>query len=261
MTPEPLDVVPLWAFFAVTMALAVMSLEVGYRLGRWRHACSSEEKEAPVGAMVGSILGLLAIMLAFTFNLAASRFDARRQAVLQEANAVGTAYLRARLLPEPQQSQITALLRQYVDVRIRGSHIDTIAEGIVRSEQLHQQLWEQAIEAARKNPESIMTGLFLQSLNEVIDLHARRVMVGLHSRIPLPLWLALFALALLGMFSMGYQAGLSVTRRSPAELFLATAFAAVLFLIVDLDRAHEGSLRISQQAMMDLQRTMLPPGD
>lgn len=184
--------VPLWAFFVVTTAHAVASLEAGYRLGRWRHARSSEEKEAPIGAMVGSILGLLAIMLAFTFNLAASRFDARRQTILQEANAVGTAYLRTRRLPEPQQSQIAAMLREHVDVRIRGSHVDTVAEGIVRSEELRQQLWEQAITAAQKNPDSIMTALFLQSLNEVIDLHARRVRAGLHSRIPISLWLALF---------------------------------------------------------------------
>jgi hypothetical protein len=101
-----------------------------------------------------------------------------------------------------------------------------------------------------------MTGLFIQSLNEVIYLHAKRLLVGVRSRIPMSIWVGLFALALIGMASMGYQAGLSGTRRSPAMFFLALAFAGVLFLIVDLDRAQEGLLRVSQQAMTDLQRTM-----
>jgi len=76
----------------------MLAIEGGYRLGKWRHVHAADEKDDPVGAMVGSVLGLLAIMLAFTFHLAATRFDARRHAVLEEANAIGTAYLRARLL-------------------------------------------------------------------------------------------------------------------------------------------------------------------
>ena len=98
-----------------------LALEGGYRLGRWRHDRPAEEKETPVGAMVGSILGLLAFLLAFTFGMAATRFEARRQAVLDEANAIGTTYLRARLLPEPQRTESAKLLREYVDVRISGS--------------------------------------------------------------------------------------------------------------------------------------------
>jgi len=101
-----------------------------------------------------------------------------------------------------------------------------------------------------------LTGLFLQSLNEVIDLQSERVFVGLRSRIPISIWVALFTLSVLGMGSMGYQAGLSGTRRSPEMPILTLAFAWVLFLIVDLDRAHEGSLRVSQQPMIDLLKTM-----
>lgn len=101
-----------------------------------------------------------------------------------------------------------------------------------------------------------MTGLFIQSLNDVIDLHAKRLFVGVRSRIPTVIWAALFALALLGMASMGYQAGISATRRTPAMLLLSLSFAGVLFLVVDLDRPQEGFLTVSQQAMIDLQKTM-----
>ena len=195
-----------------------------------------------MGAMVGSVLGLLAFMLAFTFSMAASRFDARRQVVLEEANAIGTAYLRARLLPEPQRAEVAKLLREYVDVRVRGVQEGKVAEAVARSEEMHEQLWSRATAAAEKNPGSIMTGLFIQSLNEVIDLHAKQVLIGVRSRIPISIWGGLFALAIGGMVSMGYQAGLSATRRSPAMLLLVLAFAGVLFLIGDLDRPYEGLL-------------------
>jgi hypothetical protein len=256
MHTQPLDMIPLWGLFLAAGILAILALEGGYRLGRWRHACAVDEKDGPVGAMVGAILGLLAFMLAFTFSLAAARFEARRQTVLEEANAIGTTYLRARLLPEPQRTEVAKLLREYVDVRVRGVQEGRIAETLARSEELHGQLWAQATAAAAKNPGSIMTGLFVQSLNEVIDLHAKRVLVGMRSRIPVSIWGGLFGLAIVGMASMGYQAGLSATRRSPAMLLLVLAFAGVLFLIADLDRGNEGFLRVSQAAMTDLQESM-----
>ena len=253
---SPLDLVPLWAFLLAAFALSLLSVEIGYELGRWRHARAADEKEAPVGAMVASVLGLLAFMLAFTFSLAAQRFDARRQVVLDESNAIGTAWLRTRLLPEPEQTESARLLKEYVNVRIRAVEDNQTSEGIARSGELQQQLWSQATSAAAKNPASLMTSLYIQSLNEVIDVHAKRVLVGVRSRIPTSIWITLFGLALLGMMLTGYQAGLSATRRSPAMVFLALAFGGVLFLIVDLDRAHEGFLRVGQQAMLDLQKSM-----
>jgi hypothetical protein len=255
MNRELLDVVPLWGLFGATVVFTWLALEGGYRLGRWRHARTSEEKEAPVGAMVAAILGLLAFMLAFTFSLAASRFEARRQVVLEEANAIGTTWLRARLLPEPQRAEAARLLRDYVDVRVRAVQEGTIAEALAQSEKLHDQLWSQATAAAAKSPNPII-GLFIQSLNEVIDLHAKRLMVGLRSRIPLVIWAGLFALAVVGMGATGYQAGLAATRRSPAMFLLVLAFAGVLLLIADLDRGQEGFLRVSQAAMTDLQKSM-----
>ena len=116
-----LDVLPLWAILIAQLAGGWIALDAGYRIGRWRHKITSEEKDAPVGAMVAAILGLVAFMLAFTFGLAAARFDAKRQTVLEEANAIGTTYLRTRLLPEPQKTAAAKVLRDYVDIRIRGA--------------------------------------------------------------------------------------------------------------------------------------------
>jgi hypothetical protein len=256
---QPLDALPLWSLPLTAAALLGLAIEVGYRIGRWRHTRTLDEKDQPVGAMVASILGLLALVLAFTFSLAASRFEARRQTVLEEANAIGTTYLRARLLPEPQRSEIARLLGEYVDVRIRGVEEGNLDLALSRSEELHELLWKQTSEVAQKNSASIITGVFIQSLNNLIDLHAERMLVGLRSRIPLVIWGGLFLLAVLGLVAVGYQSGLSATRRSPVMIVLVLAFALVLALIADLDRAREGLLKVSQQALVDVQTTMRSP--
>ncbi len=255
MQTEPLDAVPLWLLFGLVCAMTWAALEGGYRIGRWRHGRTTEEKETPVGAMVASILALFAFLLAFTFGMAATRFEERRQAVLHEANAIGTAYLRTRLLPEPERAESAQLLREYVDIRVRGIQEKKVQEVITKSGELHERLWAIATRSAERSPTPI-TGLYIQSLNELIDLHAVRVQVGIRNRIPSIIWIALFSLAILGMASVGYQSGLSATRRSPAMAVLIAAFAGVLFLIADLDRTSEGLLHVSQQAMVDLQTSM-----
>jgi hypothetical protein len=256
MDHVPIDLIPLWLFLPLTFAVGMLAVEIGYQFGRWRHARASDEKDAPVAAMVGSILGLLAFMLGFTFSLAAARFDARRQAVLEEANAIGTTYLRARLLPEPQRSEVMDLLRKYTELRTYGMTEARIADVMTRSAELEEQIWSRAVAVAEENSGSIMTGLFIQSLNETIDVDAKRRLVGLYSRIPASIWLVLFGLAFIGVASVGYLAGLAGTRRSPQMLILTLAFAAVFYLIVDLDRAHEGILRVSQRSMIDLYKSM-----
>jgi len=258
---EPLDLVPLWALFVIESALLWAVMEAGYRLGKWRHAHMPDEREQPVGAMVASILGLVALVLGFTFSLAASRFDARRTGVLEEANAIGTCYLRSRLLPEPEHAEIAGLLQEYVSMRIRGTSGGDPNEAIRRSEELHELLWRQAKSAAEKDTHSITTGVFIQSLNDVIDMHAKRLLVGIRSRIPLVIWLGLFGLSMLGLAAVGYQAGLTTTRRSPAMGALVMAFSIVLLLIADLDRGQEGLLQVGQQAMVDVQRSMQPTSE
>jgi uncharacterized protein (TIGR02246 family) len=257
-----LDALPLGGLFLAILALVLFSVEGGYRLGRFRRDRTEDEKEAPVGAMVGATLGLLAFMLAFTFGMAAERFEKRRQVLLDEANALGTTWLRAGMLPERREA-IRALLREYVDTRLSAMASGRVTEGIRRSEQIQDQLWAQAVPLAEKYPGSIVVGLFIQSLNEVIDLHAIRVTAGIRNRIPGPIWLSLFAVAALSFAGMGYHAGLSRTSRSMAEIAVALTFTLVIGLIADLDRPSEGILRVSQQALIDVQKTMqaTPPAD
>jgi hypothetical protein len=254
----PIDALPLWALFIVILLVVLLSVEFGYRLGKYRRSHHETEKEAPLGTMVGATLGLLAFILAFTFGLAAARFDARRQTLLDEANAIGTTYLRAGMLPE-RGDEVRRLLRDYVAARLEAVRSGNVAEGIRRSENIQQQVWTEAETVGEKNPNSIVVGLFVQSLNEMIDLHAKRVQTGVRSRIPGAIWLGLFAVAALSLATMGYHAGLSGTRRSLAIVAVAVTFSVVIELIADLDRPLEGVLRVSQQALLDVQRSMTPP--
>lgn len=249
-----LDALPLWAIFPITVAIALVSVEVGYRLAKNRQQRAAEEN-APVGGMVGATLGLLAFMLAFTFGLAGTRFEARRQVLLSEANAIGTTYLRAKMLPEPMRTEAQNLLREYVDVRLEAVQPGKLQQAMVKSEELHNRLWLVAVATAEKD-RSAITSLFIQALNQVIDLHAERVMAGLRSRVPGAIWVVLYLLAILAMVILGYHAALANSRRSIAVIALIFGFSSVLFLIADLDRPGQGTLQVSQQAMIDLRNSM-----
>jgi len=258
---EPLDMLPLWTFFVGTLLLAVAAVEGGLRLGRYRRRMSGMEKEQTVGPIVGATMGLLAFMLAFTFGLAATRFDARRKTVVDEANAVGTTYLRAGLLDDAPRSEVRTLLRSYVDGRLRVLETGDIDALLAESSDIHGRLWAQAENVGRGDPRSITVGLFIESLNEMIDLHSSRILIALQSRVPIVLWLILYLTALLSMLEIGYQAGLSDSRRSPATFAMIICFSLVLLLIADLDRPREGFVRVNQSAFLDLQQAWRGEGE
>lgn len=252
---QTFDSLPLWLIFPLSLAITLGSIEAGFRLAQYRQRRSQGEKEAPVGSMAGAVLGLLAFMLAFTFGMAASRFENRRQVMLSEANAIGTTYLRAKLLAEPMRTDAQKLLLEYVDVRIEGAKAEKFDQAVAKSEELQGRLWSVAVAQADKE-RTPLTSLFVQSLNEVIDLHATRMMAVTRSRVPGMIWIILYLLAIIAMLMMGYHAGLSNTRRSIATIALVLAFSVVLYLIADLDRPGEGVLKASQQTMMDLRKSM-----
>lgn len=249
---------PLYAVFALTLALVLFAVEVGYRLGGARQKAASPEKEAPVGAMVGATLGLLAFMLAFTFGLGAQFFQAKRQVLLDEANAIGTTYLRASFLPAADRDAARDLLREYVDVRLAAVETGEVQGAMQRSVEIHDALWAQASAAMLADPGSIATGLYIETLNEVIDLHTKRITIALRTPIPPTIWYALYAIAFLAFGTMGYHAGLGAANRSFATIAVGIIFSAVIWLIADLDSSQEGTLRVSQQVMVDLRNSMRP---
>jgi len=247
---------PLWAVFVLTLAICIGSAEAGAVLaGIAVRKKQVQEPEGPLGALVGAMLGLLAFILAFTFGMTGSRFDARKQLVLDEANAIGTTYLRAALLPEKQGLEVRRLLREYAEIRLAAKPGE-IQEVLEKSEQIHDRLWSQTRSVAQEKMDVQLRALFVGSLNELIDLHQSRQTVGLEFRVPGWVWLSVQLLAVLSMLALGFQIGMAGTRRLLGTPVLALAFSLVIVMIADTDRPEEGLIRVTQQPLADVQKMM-----
>jgi len=248
------DSVPIIGLYAGTVVTLLVASEVGYRLGRWWQDHTPEEKEGPTPMIVGSLLGLMGFLLAITMGMASNRFDARRSLVLAEANAVGTTYLRAGYLPEPASGEIRALLREYLPLRIVTDDLADIQRRTARSLELQTELWSITEELARATPESDVLGLFIESLNELIDLHEERITAGIYARVPATVLLLLLFGSMLTLAMVGYNAGLT-RRRSPlTAVILIVVLASVITLVFDLDRPRNGFLKVSQEPLSQLQQ-------
>lgn len=249
-----LDSLPIGAFFVAYAIIAATVAESGYRLGHWWQERTPDEKEGPTGMIVGALLALMAFLLAIATGMADDRFDARRGFVLAEANSIGTTYLRAGYLPEPASSEIRSLLREYVPLRIIGTaDLADLRVRMARSVELQTKLWSIAEDLARATPESDVLALFIDSLNETIDLHETRIVAGMYARVPETIIFLLIAGSILTLGMVGYNAGLT-RQRSPVTAFAMIAvLGAVITLVVDLDRPRDGFLKVSQQPLIDLQ--------
>ncbi len=256
-----LEQIPLWGIFLLTIVVVLFSIWIGALLGGRRRRQPDHETESSLGTIIGATLGLLAFMLAFTFGMAAERLQTRKQLLLDEVNAIGTTYLRAGLLLEPHRSEIRKLLREYVDIRANlareylSKEPKKLHEVFSRSEMLHDQMWSHAIAITKAERNSEIDALFIDSLNEMIDLHNSRVTVFRYN-IPTPIWYVLYIITITSMIIVGYQAGLSGKGCLKMGIVLALTFSAVVFLIADLDRPIEGGLSVSQQPMLELQKMM-----
>ncbi len=241
---------PLWLIFVVSLVAVIAAVEIG----RWFGLLAGSRGREDFSAVEGAILGLLALMIGFTFAMALSRFDARRDAVLNEANAIGTTALRARLLPAPHNTECLKLLREYAQIRLditrRAPTPAQMAAALSRSNAIQEALWQQVKAVAAKDNAMVPTGLFIQTLNEMIDDQQKRV-TALVNRVPGIALTALYGLTIVASAFAGYIAGLdSLRSRLPIYVIGALACAMIL-LILDLDSPGAGFIRVSQQPMLD----------
>jgi hypothetical protein len=236
-----------------------VATEIGFWTGRRVSSSASKSGNAQVASITAAALGLLAILIAFTFAMSVSRFDARKQLVVDEADAIGTTYLRARLLQGPEKEKICSLLRRYVEVRLEfyqaGIDHQKLAKAISNTEQMHEQLWAQAVELAEKNPMFIPVGLLVQSLNDTIDLNAKRT-AALENNVPQIVLFVLFLVTIGTMGLVGHGCGLSGRRNFMVTTLLSVLLALVILVIVDLDRPRRGLIRVSQESMLALQHEL-----
>ena len=240
----------LLSIFLVGLAVVLVAGEIGWQLGMRAEGRGGES----IATLEAAVLGLLALIIGFTFAMALARFEARRDAVVNEANAIGTTALRARLLPEPQRTETLKLLRDYVQVRLdlaRSSLSLTESPAAVdRSNALQEAIWQQAKAVAAKDNAMVPTGLFIQTLNEMIDSQGKRL-AALRNRIPNSVLLSLFAIAAVASAFAGYASGLETRRTRLPVYLLGLVVCAVLVLILDLDRPTAGFIKVSQQPMID----------
>ena len=247
-----LDALPLWVTFLATAALFLGCWSIGFRMGQRQR--QREGGESLEGEIVGAALGLLAFILAFTFGMAESRFDARRAAMLDEAIVLRNAYLRVGIVAAPHRDAVRNLLKQYVDVRIEGVRTGDVASIERRSKPLHDALWAEAV-AMSTEDRSDATVMAIEGVNDVVDLHVRRAaLVG--ARVPEIIWLALYGLSILSMLLVGHHEGTKEDRQRFGVYVLAMAFALVILLIDDLDRPTRGLLTVGQGPIIELRAWM-----
>jgi len=252
---ESIFALPWWGALAVLVALLMASTELGFRLGRAGMGAAGKPPGQAAVALAG-LLGLLGLLLGFSFGMAESRYSVRKALVLEEANAIGTTYLRARFLPDEQRERVRSMLREYVDLRLRPVTPAALEEGIERSGKLHVDLWREAELAGRAHPTSEVVGLFVRALNELIDLHTSRVSIGLHQRLPAGTFSLLLTVSIVVSFMFGYTTGLGKAREVVPTAALVVSVAAVIVMIDALDAPAAPMFRITQWSMEDVRRSM-----
>ena len=254
-----LYIVPLPLIFVGSLVLIWGASEVGWRLG-----ARSGAESTNIGTLESATIGLLALLVGFTFAMALSRFEARRDAVVQEANAIGTTALRARFLPEPHRTESFKLLREYVTVRIdafQGGHsFSELKASIKRSDAIQEALWQQAMTVAEKDKALVPTGHFIQSLNQMFDSQGIRLGV-LRNQIPSVVLVVLNVLAAAAGGFVGYANAIDPRLSRLPGIIMGLLISLVLYVIADLDRPNSGFTQNNQQAMLDVAESIKGFGD
>ncbi len=249
---------PLWALGLGYLVFLLAVSEVGIAAGRGARARHRTYDQASLGVIQTGVLGLLGLLLAFTYAQAADRYQNRRRLLVSEANAIGTFRLRTSFLPEADRAEADRLLARYVDLRITEESgrwdLAALRARFRESEAIHQGLWEATTRHLRTRPSTILDGLLVSSLNELIDLHTSRL-TAYEDRVPGAVLGLVVLVSALALLLVGFTLGLAAQRGYIFVLALAVAVVAVAIIVVDLDRSHRGLVRTSQSALRQLQRT------
>ena len=241
---------------AVLFLLILLFNEIGFRAGRFVQGHTNTEIKALTGSIQASILGLLALLLGFTFNLSMQRYDQRNFALIEEANAIGTALLRAELLPERQRDAALERLREYVELRIAVGEIDLTRQAdraryLDEAAALQRALWLLAVSAAQDDPRPVTSGAFIAALNELIDTQGKRNAL-LQMHVPEIVLFLLFVVFIASGGILGYSSGLGGTRVVAPAALVSFLIALVVFLIIDLDRPRRGLIQVDRSIMLEL---------
>ncbi len=245
------------ALFAGMLAL----VEVGRRLGVRRIAMEGEAGRAGIAAVEGSVFGLMGLLIAFTFSGASSRFEARRALIVEEANAIGTAWLRLDLLPESARPDLRERFRAYLDSRLEIyrnlTDLEAINAGLARSAELQRGIWTAAVDACGDPPLPQASMLLLPALNQMIDITTTRTMATQFHQ-PTIIFAVLVALALASSLLAGFGMAGSRKQRWIHMVGFAAITSAAIYVIFDLEYPRVGLIRVdaADQVLIELRASM-----
>ena len=249
-----------WELWLIIGGIVLGFVAVGYLAGRYLRM-QAETLREPVGIVQGAFFALVGLILAFGLSLAIGRYDTRRAAVVDDADTIGTTYLRAQTLAEPERTRSLDLLRRYTDASLKLSHaIPTTPKfhrTIAEEDRLQRQLWRLAGNALEGAPRDSAPRLYVETLNEMIDQQTVRE-AALNNRIPtavlaLEIFGAAIAFGLLALYT-------AMHGRGATTVILAGALVTILLLIIfDLDRPTRGLIRVPDSPLVALRASMAVP--
>ncbi|MBL9148633.1 MAG: hypothetical protein JNM94_08070 [Phycisphaerae bacterium] len=238
---------------AILILVAFIAIEAaGQYLGQHaRKRRTTPAADGQFSTIQAALLGLLGLLLGFGFSGGMTRFAERRQSLVQEANAIGTAFLRADLLDEPHRGNLRTALADYADTRTAMAELPDsgLEDYRARSEALHGTMWDVAVQGVKARPETMLA--VLPAVNEVIDSHTVRWSI-MHRHAPWVAMVALVATAIASLFSVGYGFGLSQNPNRWIARTCAVTVAIVLWICVDLDYPRIGLIRLDESALHEL---------
>jgi len=250
---------------AVVIVLALfisilLAIEIGFRIGVRRRQSATKASRVHINAIQTSILGIIALLLAFTFSLSIQRFDRRSDAVVDEANAIRASYLRAELIPVPLRDEVDAILRDYLQLRIEEGELPLSDHSgrnalLAKMKQSQSALWSYARRAADLNPTSESTLFFLQAVSDINDTFVKRE-AALDRHVPEVVLMLMYVTFLMTGAIIGFTSGVSAHRPSFGSYIMVTFMVLLVFVILDLDRPRRGLIIINHQSFIDLRETM-----
>ena len=239
-------------------AVLVLAAEAGFRIGR-RHAKATggSGRSPQVTTLEAAILGLLTLVLSFTYSGSYSRFDTRRQVIIQEANAIETAYLRAGMMPQQERERTRDLLRRYASIQVPSP--EALERALAETKRLQQKLWREAERFSRSGADAGRKALLVSAINQTIDLHTSRLANFLFHA-PASLLLILNLGAALAVLFMGYASGLDNQRFWIGQGVMIVLLTVLLVVILDLENSQKGAIQPSRQPLFEVQQSIGAPG-
>ena len=251
------QIIEIAGMFFIPLLAVLIPIILGQRYGIYRSKKTEDTQQTPVGTVVGSTFGLLAFMLAFTFQIVTNRYDTRKELLVEEVTTIRTTYLRAGLIPEEYCTETRKLLIEYVDLRVAlAKDLSKLNSVKWRSEQILDTLWNFSEKLGELDRSSENYALFISSVNAMVDYYNQRITMALEFRIPAVILWALMIITFFAMFALGYQFGISGKGSFRINLLLGIIFAVVMFLILILDRPETGIAKVNQKPMFTLQNQL-----